>query len=166
LTELSSALLGLLGDVPGVAVDGVLPLWFHWPEPVEPDAPEPDAPEPEVLEPEVLEPEVPEPEVLEPEVPELVAPLPDVAPEPVAELSPMPLESVPVVLQAARPKHRAAAKNALVMFALVMMNSFLGELMGDSSVDPSIGWSGTAFRYPVKKPVSKKGKHDFQPCVD
>jgi hypothetical protein len=151
LTELSSALLGLLGDVPGVAVDGVLPLWFHCPELVEPDAPEP---------------EVLEPEVAEPEVPELVAPLPDVAPEPVAELSPMPLESVPVVLQAARPKHRAAAKNALVMFALVMMNSFLGELMGDSSVDPSIGWSGTAFRYPAKKPVSRGGNQDFQPCAD
>ena len=105
LTELSSALLGLLGEVPGVAVDGVLPLWFHWLELVEPDVLEPD--------------------VLEPDVAGMLALLSDVAADPVAELSLMPLESVPVVLQAARPKHRAAAKNALVMSALVMMNSFL-----------------------------------------
>jgi hypothetical protein len=102
LTELSSALLGLVGDVPGVAVDGVVPLSFHWPELVEPDVLEPD--------------------VVEPEVPEFMELLPDVAPAPVAELSLAPLlESVPVVLQAARPKHRDAARIALVM---VMMHSF------------------------------------------
>jgi hypothetical protein len=97
LTELSSALLGLLGDVPGCAVVDVLPFWFHWLEFVE-------------------EPEVPELEVpLEVLLPELVL-------EPVAEVSPlMPLEFVSVVLHAARPKHRAAAKRALVM---VMMYSF------------------------------------------
>jgi hypothetical protein len=107
-TELSSALLGLLGEVPGVAVCDVLPLWFHWLEFVEP----------EVLEPEVPVPDVLEPEVAEPEVPESIELLPDVAPE--LPLAPLP-ESVPVVLHAARPKHRAAAKIALVM---VMMSSF------------------------------------------
>jgi hypothetical protein len=96
LTELSSALLGVVGDVPGCAVEDELPFWFHWLEFVE---------EPEVLEPEVV------PVAL---VPELV--------EPVAEVSLLvPLEFVSVVLQAARPKHRAAAKRALVM---VMMYSF------------------------------------------
>ena len=110
-TELSSALLGLLGDVPGVAVGAVSPDWFHWLESVEP----------EVLEPEVVEPEVLEPDVVEPEVPESIE-LPDEVLDPVAELSPVPLEfMLSVVLHAARPKHRAAAKIALVM---VMMSSF------------------------------------------
>ena len=110
-TELSSALLGLLGEVPGVAVGDVVPDWFHWLESVEP----------EVLEPEVVEPEVLEPDVVEPEVPESIE-LPDEVLEPVAELSPVPLEfMLSVVLHAARPKHRAAAKIALVM---VMISSF------------------------------------------
>ncbi|WP_338771353.1 hypothetical protein [Massilia sp. METH4] len=136
MTELSSALLGLLGEVPGVAVGAVLPLWFHWLEFVEP----------EVLEPDVVEPEVPEPEVAEPEVPESIELLPDVVLEPVAELSLAPLdESVPVVLQAARPKHRAAAKIALVM---VMMSSFFSELIGDSSRDRSKVCNWTAFDCP------------------
>ena len=105
-TELSSALLGLLGEVPGVAVGDVLPLWFHWPELVEPDE---------------LEPDELEPEVLEPAAPESIE-LPDVVLEPVAELSPVPLEfMLSVVLHAARPKHIAAAKMALVMVALVMV---------------------------------------------
>ena len=99
-------MLGVLGEVPGVAVGDVLPLWFHWLE---------------FVEPEVLEPEVPEPEVAEPEVLESIELLPDVVLDPVAELSPVPLEFVSVVLHAARPKHRAAAKIALVM---VMMSSF------------------------------------------
>jgi len=110
-TELSSALLGVLGEVPGVAVGDVVPDWFHWLESVEP----------EVLEPEVVEPEVLEPDVVEPEVPESIE-LPDEVLEPVAELSPVPLEfMLSVVLHAARPKHRAAAKIALVM---VMISSF------------------------------------------
>jgi hypothetical protein len=105
-TELSSALLGVLGEVPGVAVGDVVPDWFHWLESVEP---------------EVVEPEVLEPDVVEPEVPESIE-LPDEVLEPVAELSPVPLEfMLSVVLQAARPKHRAAAKIALVM---VMISSF------------------------------------------
>jgi hypothetical protein len=63
-----------------------------------------------------------EPDVLEPEVPEFIELLPDVVPEAVAELSLAPLlESVPVVLQAARPKHKAAAKNALLIVTLVMV---------------------------------------------
>jgi hypothetical protein len=136
LTELSSALLGLLGDVPGVAVVGVLPLWFHWPELVEPEVPEPEVPAPEVEEPEVLEPEVAEPEASEPEVPEFIELPLDVAPAPVVELSLAPLEVVSVVLQAARPKHKAAAKIALVMD---MMSSFIRKLIGDSSCHRSIG---------------------------
>ncbi|QBE62712.1 hypothetical protein [Pseudoduganella lutea] len=99
-TELSSALLGLLGEVPGVAVGDVVPFWFHWLELVEPD---------ELV-----------PEVLEPAVPESIELLPDVVLEPVAELSVAPLEfEVSVVLQAARPKHRAAAKIALVMVMMI-----------------------------------------------
>ena len=99
-------MLGLLGEVPGVAVGDVLPLWFHWPELVEPDE---------------LEPDELEPEVLEPAAPESIE-LPDVVLEPVAELSPVPLEfMLSVVLHAARPKHIAAAKMALVMVALVMV---------------------------------------------
>jgi hypothetical protein len=132
LTELSSALLGVLGEVPGVAVGDWLPLWFHWPE---------------LVEPEVLEPEVLEPEVAEPEVPESIELLPDVVPEPVAELPLMPLlESVPVVLHAARPKHRAAAKIALVM---VMMSSFFSELIGDSSCNSSKECNWAAFDCPL-----------------
>jgi hypothetical protein len=96
---LSSALLGLLGDVPGVAVGDVLPDWVHWLE--------------------LVEPEVLEPEVLEPEVLESI----ELVPEAVAELSLVPLVDS-VVLQAARPKHRAAAKIALVM---VMMRSFSSD---------------------------------------
>jgi hypothetical protein len=109
-TELSSALLGLLGEVPGVAVGGVLPDWFHWLESVEP----------EVLEPEVLEPDVPEAGATDPEVPESIVLLPEVL-EPVAELSLVPLLEfvLSVVLHAARPKHRAAAKRALVMVMMV-----------------------------------------------
>ncbi|GGY07194.1 hypothetical protein GCM10007386_42150 [Pseudoduganella dura] len=100
-----------------------------------------------------------EPEVVEPAVPEFMELLPDVAPAPVAELSLAPLlESVPVVLQAARPKHRAAAKIALVALVMVMMRSFSSELMGDSKFDASIVWSRTAFRYPRQKPVSRGGK--------
>jgi hypothetical protein len=114
-TELSSALLGLLGEVPGVAVGGVLPDWFHWLESVEPEVLEP-----EVLEPEVLEPDVPEAGATEPEVPESIVLLPEVL-EPVAELSLVPLLEfvLSVVLHAARPKHRAAAKRALVMVMMV-----------------------------------------------
>ncbi|MBB3223421.1 hypothetical protein [Pseudoduganella umbonata] len=138
-TELSSALLGLLGEVPGVAVGDVLPDWFHWPEPAEPEV------EPEVLEPDVLEPEV-EPDAAEPAVPESIELLPDVVPEPVAELSPVPLV-LSVVLHAARPKHRAAAKIALVM---VMISSFFNGLIGDSSFDRSIRCNRTAFHYPSK----------------
>jgi hypothetical protein len=109
-TELSSALLGLLGEVPGVAVGGVLPDWFHGLESVEP----------EVLEPEVLEPDVPEAGATDPEVPESIVLLPEVL-EPVAELSLVPLLEfvLSVVLHAARPKHRAAAKRALVMVMMV-----------------------------------------------
>jgi chromate transport protein ChrA len=84
LTELSSALLGLAGDVPGVAVVGVLPSCFQAAES-----------EPEAVAELVLAPEV--------SVAVLV---------------------VSVVLQAARPAHRAAAKRALVMF---MMSSFIRD---------------------------------------
>ena len=154
-TELSSALLGLAGEVPGVAVGGVLPDWFHWLEPAEPEV------EPEVLEPEVVEPEVLEPEVAEPAVPESIELLPDVVPEPVAELSPVPLV-LSVVLHAARPKHRAAAKIALVM---VMISSFFIGLIGDSSFNRSIGCNRTAARYPSKNPVAQEQNYRFQSCV-
>jgi hypothetical protein len=113
LTEPSSALLGAVGEVPGCAVLLVVLLfWFHWPElEVEPD---------------VLEPEVVLAALDGEELASGVAAL-----EPVAELLLMPLEPVvSVVLQAARPKHRAAAKRALVM---VMMSSFK-VLISDSSL--------------------------------
>jgi len=93
-TEPSSALLGLVGDVPGVAVGGVVPLWFHWEFCCVPVALEPDV----------------SPDVLLPELDE----------EPVAELSLAPLlEFVSVVLHAAGPKHMAAARRALVMVMMV-----------------------------------------------
>ncbi|GGY64342.1 hypothetical protein GCM10007387_53400 [Pseudoduganella albidiflava] len=136
-------MLGVVGDVPGVAVGDVVPDWFHWPELVEPEA---------------LEPEVLEPDVAEPAVPESIELLPEVV-EPVAELSLAPLELVvSVVLQAARPKHRAAAKIALVM---VMISSFSRELMVDSSVNASIGCNKTAFHYPSKSHVSARGTVGF-----